>query len=131
MTEAYLTPSSVRVEEVVRTGGAISPRDTHADMACGAEVMPEGADPEKWAKAQAIKARMAAASAQVRERNAGLEQVASITVVLHKSGQVSMSSLCGGGPDTGPWRFEQDLLGQRVQELAQELRDRLLYGVRF
>jgi hypothetical protein len=96
-----------------------------------AESIPEGACPEKWAKAQAIKAQLALEFAQARESNAGLEEVASITVVLHKSGQVSMSSLCGGGPDTGPWRFEQDLLGQRVQELAQELRDRLLYGVRF
>lgn len=130
MTEAYLTPSSVRVAEVVRIGGAISPRDTHADMACGAEVMPEGADPEKWAKAQAIKARMAAASAQVRERNAGLEQVASITVVLHKSGQVSLSSERGGRPDSSSSAFDQALLGQRVQQLAQELRDILLYGVR-
>lgn len=95
-----------------------------------AEPLPEGADPEKWAKAQAIKARMAVSFAQVRERNAGLEEVASITVVLHKSGQVSMSSERGGRPDSSSSAFDQALLGQRVQTLAQELRDILLYGVR-
>lgn len=100
------------------------------EMAVCEEVMPEGADPDKWAKAQAIKARMAAASAQVRERNPGLEQVASITVVLHKSGQVSLSSERGGRPDSSSSPFDQALLGQRVQQLAQELREILLYGVR-
>ena len=83
-----------------------------------------------WAKAQAIKAQMAAASAQVRERNAGLEHVASITVLLHKSGQVSLSSERGGRPDSSSSAFDQALLGQRVQQLTQELRDILLYGVR-
>lgn len=96
-----------------------------------ADSMPEDACPEKWAKAQAIKARQAAAFAQARERNAGMEEVASITVKLLKDGRVMTSSLCMGAPDTGPRFFEQALLGQYVQELAQELRDRLLYGVRF
>lgn len=95
-----------------------------------AEPIPEGVCPEKWVKAQAIKARMAVAFAQARERNAGLEEVASITVVLHKSGQVSMSSERGGRPDSSSSAFDQALLGQRVQQLAQELRDILLYGVR-
>lgn len=94
------------------------------------ESMPEGACPEKWAKAQAIKARMDEAFAKVRERNAGLEEVATIKVVLHKSGQVSMSSERGGRFDSSSAPFDQALLGQRVQDLAQEIRDILLYGVR-
>lgn len=95
-----------------------------------AESIPEVDCPEKWAKAQAIKAQQALEFAQVRERNAGFEQVASITVVLHKSGQVSLSSERGGRPDSSSSAFDQVLLGQRVQQLAQELRDILLYGVR-
>jgi len=92
--------------------------------------MPEGACPEKWAKAQAIIASQEAAAARACERNAGMEEVASITVKLLKNGRVMASSLCMGRPDSGWWVFEQDLLGQNVQELAQELRERLLYGVR-
>lgn len=115
MTEAYQAPGFVCVPEA----------------GSGADSIPEGVCPEKWVKAQAIKARQAAAFAQTRERNAGMDEVASITVKLLKDGRVMTSSLCMGGPDTGPWFFEQALLGQNVQELAQELRDRLLYGVRF
>lgn len=93
--------------------------------------IPVGACPQKWAKAQAIKARQVAVFAQARERNAAMAEVASITVTLHKGGLVSMKSECCGQPDALYAPFAQDLLGQRAQELAQELRDSLLYGVSF
>ena len=119
MTEAYQAPGFVTVDAALQMVDAI----------------PEGACPQKWAKAQAIKAQQAAAFAQAHERNAGLEEVARISVVLHKSGQVSLSSerVCKDGwcADSSSCAFDQALLGQRVQELAQELRDILLYGVRF